>query len=321
MAKPDYNERYDDVTAWREAAKSFGFTIESWGQTGGLHAHNADGEVVGTWLSRYETSDDQAKGWFNEPKKARKFESRGIGGNMAFKVGDLVTPTVRSNKGVTGAVSRINKDGTYQVSFGKNDAGEMDQVDYKENELELYETMKTSLDHMLKAFVKGDLEAAAAHLRECMKGKMKKRVKKLAEANMPNKPELIGFLETSFNAYPEDHPRYQPMGSRSSDVFKQWFRKSANKANATAIIEKYAKQNYESLDDPYSQDRGADAYSSTRYQAGEEITILFLTDLGYTRAEIEDSRKENVFSNFADDIEVLEPLMRRICKQYGYVGK
>lgn len=100
---------------------------------------------------------------------------------MAFKVGDLVTPTVRSNKGVTGVVSHINKDGTYQVSFGKNDAGEMDQVDYKENELELYESMKTSLDHMLKAFVKGDLEVAAAHLRECMKGKMKKRVKKLAE--------------------------------------------------------------------------------------------------------------------------------------------
>ena len=39
---------------------------------------------------------------------------------------------------------------------------------------------KAPLDHMLKAFVKGDLEAAAAHLRECMKGKMKKRVKKLA---------------------------------------------------------------------------------------------------------------------------------------------
>lgn len=120
-----------------------------------------------------------------------------------LKVGDFVTvkkSVKSSNAGVVGAIKVINKDGSYQVSFGRGD----DVADYKADELELYESMKTSLDHMLKAFVKGDLEAAAAHLRECMKGKMKKAVKKAAlKEGKSVSPELGDILDEKANGADE----------------------------------------------------------------------------------------------------------------------
>jgi len=66
---PDLDKVYYSENEWYEDAKKFGFEIEGWGITGGKHAHDDDGRIWGTWLSRFETDNDVAVGCFHFPPR------------------------------------------------------------------------------------------------------------------------------------------------------------------------------------------------------------------------------------------------------------